>query len=134
MKDFLISIFGKKRADELELVVESNAPATTSVIGSGYENEYPMLPKEVVYMAVEGGFMFYGSLGPENLFNIKLFEALAKEWGKHQHPIEDTPEQIEAKTRELAHSAYDFYLDYFTLPKETAQEKAVEFWQDLLKP
>jgi hypothetical protein len=101
---------------------------------SSYESEqYPMLPKEVIHRAVNSGFPFFGSLGPENVLDIRFFRALAVDW-QMRHQEKPTDAEVEAKTRDLAHSTFDFYLHFFELPKEEAQKAAAKFWEELLKP
>lgn len=124
----------KKRVPKAISVEAELPPTESAVIASGYESTYPMLPRDAIFAATDGGFEFHGSLGPENVLDLRFFQALARSWSKNRHgELAPTEEEIEAKAVEIAHTVFGFYLTFFTYSRDIAQEKAKEFWTALLQ-
>jgi len=104
---------------------------------------FPMLPRFVVERAVDGGWPFGGNIGPQQILDIRLFRALAKgrATGHVFMKANDLSfaEGDEAAALEMAHKAYEFYLDFdWSSVKdhdgmERAAGQARAFWSKLLR-
>ena len=127
-------LFGRKKKAAPRSSVD-----VSYVAASGYElSPWPMLPKEVVYFAVEGGWAFDGNIGPQVVLDAGLFRALAKRRSARD-VTKSTDDEIGAEATAIAHSAYEYYLHY---PENLARHQAKEvwmtmpdeFWRATLKP